>query len=40
MLKQELEFVRARIKRYYNKSRLEGPCLGRGDKVYLILRNL
>ncbi len=40
MLKQELEFVRLRMKRYYDKTRLEGPCLGRGDKVYLISRNL
>ncbi len=36
MLKQELEFVRLRMKRYYDKTRLEGPCLERGDKVYLI----
>ncbi len=40
MLKQELEFVRLRMKRYYDKTRLEGPRLGRGDKVYLISRNL
>ena len=40
MLKEELEFVRTRMKRYYNKYRLEGPCLERGDKVYLISRNL
>jgi hypothetical protein len=37
MLKDELEFVRTRIKQYYNKYRLKGPCLERGDKVYLIL---
>jgi hypothetical protein len=40
MLKEELEFVRHRMKEYYNKSRLEGPRLVRGDKVYLISRNL
>ncbi len=40
MLKQKLEFVRLRMKRYYDKTRLEGPRLGRGDKVYLILWNL
>jgi len=40
MLKDELEFIRTRIKQYYNKHRLEGPCLKRGDKAYLILRNL
>ncbi len=36
MLKQELEFVCLRMKRYYDKTRLEGPRLRRGDKVYLI----
>ncbi len=40
MLKEELEFVRTRMKRYYDKHRLEGPRLERGDKVYLISRNL
>ena len=40
MLKEELKFVRNRIKKYYNKHWLEGPYLERGDKVYLILRNL
>ena len=40
LLKEELEFVRTRIKKYYDKNRLEGPCLERGDKVYLIFRNL
>jgi hypothetical protein len=36
MLRDKLEFIRTRIKQYYNKYRLEGPCLGRGDKVYLV----
>ena len=40
ILKEELEFVRHRMKEYYDKSRLEGPRLVRGDKVYLISRNL
>jgi hypothetical protein len=40
MLKEELEFVRARMKQHYNKYRLEGLCLEREDKVYLISRNL
>jgi hypothetical protein len=40
ILKEELEFVRYKMKEYYNKSRLEGPRLVRGDKVYLISRNL
>ena len=37
ILKDELEFVRTRMKQYYDKYRLEGPYLERGDKVYLIL---
>ncbi len=40
MFKEELEFIKTRIKRYYNKYRLEDLCLERGDKVYLISRNL
>ena len=40
ILRDELEFVRGRIKEHYDKYRLEGPCLERGDKVYLILRNI
>ena len=40
MLRDELEFVRGRIKEYYDKYRLEGPRLERGDKVYLILYNI
>ena len=40
MLKEELEFVRHRIRQHYDKHRLEGPRLERGDKVYLILQNL
>src|SRR5947209_19587675 len=40
MLKEELEFVRNRMKKFYDKNRLEGPRLERGDMVYLISRNL
>jgi hypothetical protein len=40
ILKKDLEFVKNRMKYYYNKYRLEGPRLERGDKVYLIIRNL
>ena len=40
MLRKELEFVIERMKEYYNRHRLEGPCLERGDKVYLLVRNL
>ena len=28
------------MKEYYDRYRLEGPCLERGDKVYLSARNL
>jgi hypothetical protein len=40
ILKEELKFIRYKIKEYYNRSRLEGPRLARRDKVYLISRNL
>ena len=40
ILKEELKFVRYKMKEYYDRSRLEGPRLVRGDKVYLISRNL
>jgi hypothetical protein len=40
MFKEEFRFVRTRIKQYYNKYRLKGLYLERGDKVYLISRNL
>jgi hypothetical protein len=40
IFKEELKFVRYRIKEYYNRLRLEGPRLVRRDKVYLISRNL
>ena len=40
MLRDKLEFVRGRIKEHYDKYRLEGPRLERGDKVYLISRNI
>ncbi|EAQ84695.1 hypothetical protein CHGG_08709 [Chaetomium globosum CBS 148.51] len=40
MLKEELEFVRTRMKKFYDRNRLEGPRLEEGGKVYLISRNL
>jgi hypothetical protein len=40
ILRDKLEFIKTRIKQYYDKYRLEGPRLERGDKVYLISRNL
>ena len=40
ILRDELEFVRGRIKEHYDKYRLEGPYLEREDKVYLISYNI
>jgi hypothetical protein len=40
MLRDKLEFIKTRMKQYYDKHRLKGPRLERGDKVYLTLRNL
>ena len=40
MLKEELEFVRTRMKKFYDKNRLEGPRLEEGGKVYLTSQNL
>ena len=40
MLKEELEFIRTRMKKFYDRNRLEGPRLEEGGKVYLISRNL
>jgi hypothetical protein len=40
MLREELEFVRTRMKKFYNRERLEGPRLERGDMVYLTSRNI
>ena len=39
VLKEELEFIRQCMKRYYDKHRLEGLRLEKGDKVYLTSRN-
>lgn len=40
ILKVELEFIRERMRKYYNNKRLEGPGLREGDKVFLLTRNL
>ncbi|EAQ88715.1 hypothetical protein CHGG_05334 [Chaetomium globosum CBS 148.51] len=40
MLKEELEFLRTRMKKFYDRNRLEGPRLEEGGRVYLISRNL
>ena len=35
-LQSELQFLQQRMAQYYNKNRIEGPILTRGDKVYLL----
>lgn len=39
-MKKELEFVRERMKKYYDKGRLKGPILERGDMAYLLRKNI
>ena len=39
-LRQELEFIQERMKRYANIKRIEGPTFKRGDMVYLTRRNI
>ncbi|WPJ61332.1 hypothetical protein SMAC4_13444 [Sordaria macrospora] len=38
-LRDELKFVRDRMSRYYDRTRLTAPIFKRGDKVYLLRRN-
>ena len=38
ILRNELSFTRERIKTYYDKYRVKGPPLKKGDKVYLLKR--
>jgi hypothetical protein len=40
ILKETLEFVRDRIRVYYDKYKVEGPPLEEGDKMFLLTRNL
>jgi hypothetical protein len=40
MLRTELEFIRKRMKVYYDRHRVEGPPLKEGDKVYLLRRHI
>jgi hypothetical protein len=40
ILKEELEFIRTKMKKFYDRTRFKGPRLEEGDKVYLISRNL
>jgi transposase InsO family protein len=39
-MKTELEFIQERMKKYYDKTRLKGPILKEGDKVYLLRKNI
>ena len=39
-LSQELEDARERMRRYADKSRMTGPFFERGDRVYLLRKNL
>jgi hypothetical protein len=39
-LKMDLQFVQARMTAYANKTRMKGPSLKEGDKVYLLRRNI
>lgn len=39
-MKTELEFVRKRMKTYYDQKRIEGPTFQEGDMVYLSTKNL
>ena len=38
ILRNKLSFTRERIKTYYDKYRVKGPPLKKGDKVYLLKR--
>ena len=40
LMREELEFVRSRMNRYYDQTRSEAPIFSGGDKVYLIRRNI
>jgi hypothetical protein len=39
-MKTELEFVRKRMKNYYDPKRLKGPTFSEGDMVYLSTKNI
>jgi hypothetical protein len=39
-LKHELAFVQERMSKYYNASRMKGPSFERGDKVFLLRKNI
>jgi hypothetical protein len=36
----ELEFIRNKIKNYYNPKRMKGPSFSEGDMVYLAIKNI
>ena len=39
-LQEDLVFLQDRMKTYYDQSRLKGPTFERGDKVYLLRKNI
>lgn len=39
-MRQQLEFIRQRMAKYYNQGRLKGPTFERGDLVYLLRKNI
>lgn len=39
-MKTELEFVRKRMKKYYDNKKVEGPTFSEGDMVYLATKNI
>ena len=39
-LQEELVFLQGRMKTYYDQSRLQGPTFTKGDKVYLLRKNI
>ena len=39
-LREDLIFLQGRMKAYYDQARLKGPTFKRGDKVYLLRKNI
>jgi transposase InsO family protein len=39
-LSRDIDFVNLRMKKYYDQQHMEGPDLKRGEKVYLLRRNI
>ena len=39
-LREDVRFFKEKAKAYYDRKKVEGPTLSRGDRVYLLRRNL